>query len=156
MLEDLASVATRCDRTVAEARAELVSAVRRAYRQGLTQQQIALQTGRSQPEIHRLLRFHGMTPLGRRVAHHRTDILNTVESLGGSNVRVFGSVALGRDDAESDIDILYTPGAAVSMMTLARAEKDLSTLLRAPVELVADTHLAPWAAQDILEQAVPL
>ncbi|MDC4233169.1 toxin-antitoxin system toxin subunit [Actinomyces sp. B33] len=156
MEETLSEIAERCDRAVVDARAELVAAIRRSRRQGLTQEQIATATGRSQPEIHRLLRFHGMTPLGKRVARHRGRIESTVASLGGSDPRIFGSVATGRDDSDSDVDILYSAGSAVSMLALARAQEELSKAIGTPVEIIAESDLAPWAKRRILEEAVPL
>ncbi len=50
----------RSDAAVRGARAELVNTLREASRQGLTQAQIAQLIGRSQPEVSRLLRFHGL------------------------------------------------------------------------------------------------
>ena len=64
---DLAEIAAQSDRDVRAARARLIAAVRQASAGGMTQQQIAAQIGRSQPEVSRLLRFHGATLLGRRL-----------------------------------------------------------------------------------------
>lgn len=64
---DLAEVAHRSDEVVRHARAELVAAVREAPREGLTQTEIARLIGRSQPEVSRLLRFHGRGPLAQRL-----------------------------------------------------------------------------------------
>jgi hypothetical protein len=71
---DLAAVARRSDEAVHDARAELVQAVREASRQGLTQAQIAQLIGRSQPEVSRLLRFHGRGPLARRLRRHAREV----------------------------------------------------------------------------------
>lgn len=66
-METLTDVARRHDETVLTAREELVHAVRAATAGGMTQSEIARAIGRSQPEVSRLLRFHGTTPLARRV-----------------------------------------------------------------------------------------
>lgn len=50
-------------KVTARARAELVRAVRAAAAQGMTQSHIAQCIGRSQPDVPRLLRFHGTSPL---------------------------------------------------------------------------------------------
>lgn len=106
----LAEVARVSDRAVADARADLIRAVRDAAAHGMTQQQTAREIGRSQPEVWRLLRFHGSTPLGRRLRAHRAEVLGLVEAAGGGNVRVFGSVSVGQDGPESDVDLLFTKG----------------------------------------------
>ena len=74
----------------------------------MTQAQIAAAIGRSQPEVSRLLRFHGITPSAMRLRRKRAEIIGQVKAAGGSNVRVFGSVASGRDHEQSDIDLLFT------------------------------------------------
>ena len=59
----------------------------------MTQTEIATAIGRSQPEVSRLLHFHGTSPHARRVRAHASDIRRIVAQAGGSHVRVFGSVA---------------------------------------------------------------
>lgn len=59
---------------MAQGRAELVGAVRAAAAAGMTQTEIAAAIGRSQPEVSRLLRFHGRSPLARRVRTHAPQI----------------------------------------------------------------------------------
>lgn len=93
--ENLAAVAQETDKAVRQARERLVTAVRKASRDGMSQKEIARQIGRSQPEVSRLLRFHGTTPLARRLRSARHEVIETVKAVGGSNVRVFGSVATG-------------------------------------------------------------
>src|ERR1700712_5581910 len=80
--------------------------VRDASRAGFSQRQIAEAIGRSQPEVSRLLRFHGSTPLGQALVKHRREVIRLAGSYGVSNVRVFGSVARTMDRAGSDIDLL--------------------------------------------------
>ena len=72
---------------------------REAARQGLTQKQIAQLIGRSQPEVSRLLRFHGRSPLALRLRRHSREVRHLIDQAGGSNVRVFGSVATGAEHA---------------------------------------------------------
>lgn len=113
-MRTLAEVAREPDRAVSAARHRLVQAIREASAQGMTQQQIARETGRSQPEISRLLRFHGSSPLGRRLRAHRADVIALIEAAGGSDVRDFGSVAEGQDGGDSDADLLFTMDDALA------------------------------------------
>lgn len=122
----------------------------------MTQARIAAEIGRSQPEVSRLLHFHGITPLGRRVRAHADDIRRLLAAAGGSNVRVFGSVATGTDNDRSDIDLLFTMNAPLSLMQLGALEQGLSDLLDADVDLVPDVALRPEFRDRALAEAVPL
>ncbi len=156
MAVDLADVARRTDETVARARAELVRAVRQAAAEGLTQAMIADQIGRSQPEVSRLLRFHGSTPLGRRLRRHAREVRQLVADAGGSRVRVFGSVATGADHQGSDIDLIFDMGPTLSLMELGLLEQRIAELVGAPVDLVPSGALRPDLRDRVLAEAVPL
>lgn len=152
----LAEVARRTDGAAARARSELVRAVRRAAAEGMTQAQIAAEIGRSQPEVSRLLHFHGTTPLARRLRKHTSGVRQIVTDAGGSNLRVFGSVATGQDHDGSDIDLLFTMGTPLSLMQLGALEQQLSELLDAEVDLVPDSVLRPEFRDRALAEAVLL
>jgi len=156
VVADLAEVARRSDEAVRDARAELVHAVREAARQGLTQAQIAQLTGRSQPEVSRLLRFHGRGPLALRLRRHAREVRDLIDQAGGSNVRVFGSVATGAERAGSDIDLLFDMGAPMGLMELGTLERRLSELLGAPVDLIPAAALRPDLRDRVLAEAVAL
>lgn len=152
----LAEVAQESDRAVTDARTRLVRAIREAAAEGMTQQQIAQETGRSQPEVSRLLRFHGTSPLGRRLRTHRAEIVKLVDAAGGSNVRVFGSVATGTDNHESDVDLLFSMNETLGLMELARLERKISEVLGVDVDLVPDSSVRPGIRAKVLHEAVPL
>lgn len=156
MDQDLAEVARRTDEATRRARAELVHAIRRAASEGMTQQQIARQVGRSQPEVSRLLRFHGTSPLARRLRRNADRVRDIVAEAGGGRVRVFGSVATGKDRPDSDVDLLFTMGRPMSLMELGRLERRLAEALGAPVDLVPDAALRPDLRDRILAEAVVL
>lgn len=152
----MAEVARRSDEAVRAARADLVNAVREAARQGLTQAQIAALIGRSQPEVSRLLRFHGRGPLALRLRRHAREVRELIGQAGGSDVRVFGSVATGDEHAGSDIDLLFDMGTPLSLMELGALERRLSELLGAPVDLIPAAVLRPDLRDRVLAQAVSL
>ncbi len=153
---DLAEVARRSDEAVRDARADLVRAVREAARQGLTQAQIATLIGRSQPEVSRLLRFHGRGPLALRLRRHAREVRALIDEAGGSNVRVFGSVAMGTERTGSDIDLLFDMGTPMSLMELGALERRLSELLGASVDLIPTSALRPDLRDLVLAEAVSL
>lgn len=152
----LAQVAEDADRAVADARAALTRAVREASAQGMTQAQIAREIGRSQPEVSRLLRFHGKSPLARRVRARRTEILELIGAAGGRQVRVFGSLAEGEDGPESDVDLLAAFSEPIGLMGLSRLEAALEGLLGTKVDLIPESSIRPGIRDRVLGQAVPL
>lgn len=152
----LRDVARSCDAKVAQARADLVRAVRRAYRSGLTQTEIAAQIGRSQPEVNRLLRFHGGTARGRTLRAHRAEVQRILSDAGMRHVRVFGSTAKETDSDASDIDLLVDMRTPVSLMRLSSLERSLSDLLGSPVDLVPESSLRADLRERVLAEAIPL
>lgn len=152
----LAEVAQRSDAAVRRARNELVRAVREASLSGMSQAQIAQEIGRSQPEVSRLLRFHGTTPLARRLRAARGEVLRLVSEAGGSQVRVFGSVARGEDDEDSDVDLLFAMGRPLSLMELGRLEEQVSAAVGMSVDLVPESSLRPALREQALAEAVAL
>jgi predicted nucleotidyltransferase len=134
----------------------LVEAARAGAAAGLTQRQISEAIGRSQPEVSRLLRFHGQTQLARALERNRAAILKTVTAAGASNVRVFGSVSRGDDGPESDIDLLVDLPSDITLIGLSRLELEISKLVGAKVDLVPAGGLRPNIRDKALAEAVPL
>ena len=134
----------------------LVDAVRDGAAAGLSQREIASAIGRSQPEVSRLLRFHGSTPLGRKLVRTGTDPGLIAATYGVRNIRVFGSVARGTMRSGSDIDLLVDLPDGIGLFALARLENELADLLDAPVDVVPAARLRAHLATQVLEEAVPL
>lgn len=155
-MSSLSQVARQSDETVARARLELVRAVRQASADGMTQAEIAREIGRSQPEVSRLLRFHGTSPRAMSLRRHRDEVRRLVHDAGGRNVRVFGSVATGDDYDGSDVDLLFTLVKPMGLMSMGRLERRLSELVGVPVDLVPESALRPEFRDRILADAVPL
>jgi predicted nucleotidyltransferase len=155
-MDNLAAVAARCDAAVEAARSELVAAVRAAYAGGMTQAEIAEQIGRSQPEVNRLLRFHGSSPRARALRDHSARIRAAIKNAGGAKVRVFGSTADGTDRADADVDLLFEMRKPLSLMQLSALESELAQLIGLRVDLVPESSIRPDLRERILGQAVPL
>lgn len=157
MATGLEEIAAASDSMTRDARAMLTAAVRDAHREGLSQREIARRIGRSQPEVSRLIRFHGSGPLARRLRAHRQAVIHLIEDAGGRNVRVFGSVATGREHAGSDIDLLADLSLAdLSLLDLERLQSRLTEEVGATVELTPDSGLRPYLRERVLKEAVPL
>jgi predicted nucleotidyltransferase len=155
-MADLAQVARRSDAAVARARADLVQAVRAAAARGMTQAEIGRKIGRSQPEVSRLLHFHGTSPRAMALRRHRHAVRRLIREAGGRNLRVFGSVATGTDRDGSDIDLLFTMGEPLSLLALGRLESRITDVVGVPVDLVPDSALRPELRDRAIAAAVPL
>jgi len=152
----LSEVARRSDDAIRAARADLVRAVRAAAAAGMSQRDIATAIGRSQPEVSRLVRFHGTTPLGRRLRSARQQVIDLIGSQGGEHVRVFGSVASGEESEGSDIDLLFTMTRPLGLLELEALQALVSEAVGAPVDLVPEDTLLQPVARRVLREAVPL
>ena len=142
---DLERVARQTDDVVRAARARLVGAVRAAHNSGMTQ-----------TEISRLLRFRGTTPLARRLRNHRNEVIAQVAAAGGSRVRVFGSVSTGGEHEGSDIDLLIRAAPGTDLLEISRLELRLAELLGTGVDVVPDDSIRPSMRCRILSEAALL
>ena len=86
----------------------------------------------------------------------RKEILETAKRNGAVNVRVFGSVARGEAQPESDIDFLVNLEPGRSLMELARLLRELNLLLDRPVDVVTEAGLRPRIKTQVLKEARPL
>ena len=85
----------------------------------------------------------------------RPEVLAAVRAVGGTDVRVFGSVAVGTDQPGSDLDLLVTFPPGADIVTLLTLEEELSALLTVPVEVVSAGSTGP-VLERALAEAVPL
>lgn len=86
----------------------------------------------------------------------RDEILRIARRRGARNVRVFGSVARGEADAESDIDILVEMEPGRSLLDLGGLWWDLNELLGQRVDVVTVNGLRASIRDRVLSEAVPL
>ncbi len=103
---------------------------------------------------------------------HRADVLRLVTELGGRNVRVFGSVARGEADEQSDIDLLVSMEMAKNALQMRGEKKareieqikiraadmagEAERLRHRGAHIMIEELLRPSQRRNILEQAVPL
>ena len=85
----------------------------------------------------------------------RPEVLAAVRAVGGTDVRVDGSVAVGTDQPDSDLDLLVTFPPGADIVTLLTLEEELSALLTVPVEVVSAGSTGP-VLERALAEAVPL
>ena len=86
----------------------------------------------------------------------REEILKIAAKHGAYNVRIFGSVARGEADKESDVDILVELGPDRSLLDLGGFLTDLEDLLGRRVDVVTEKGLRTRLRERVLQEAVPL
>jgi hypothetical protein len=94
--------------------------------------------------------------MDKLLANKRAEILDIALKHGAHNVRVFGSVARGEADAESDIDFLVEVGTIHSAWFPAGLTADLEELLGRKVDVVTENALHWYIRDRVLKEALPL
>ena len=86
----------------------------------------------------------------------RKDILAIAARNGAVNIRIFGSVARGENQPDSDIDFLVNLENGRSLLDLARLLRELQTLLGVNVDVVTEAGLRSRIKEQVLREARPL
>jgi predicted nucleotidyltransferase len=86
----------------------------------------------------------------------RDEIMALCASHGAHNPRVFGSVARGRADAQSDVDLLVEMETGRTLFDLGGLQYDLERLLSRPVDVVTERGLKARVRERVLHEAVPI
>ena len=86
----------------------------------------------------------------------REEIIALAAKHKAGHVRVFGSVARGDANDDSDVDLLvsFEPGA--SLFDLIHLQEDAEQLIGSFVDVVSEGGLSPFLEERILREAVPL
>jgi predicted nucleotidyltransferase len=84
------------------------------------------------------------------------EILTVAQKYGAKNIRVFGSVARGQADQESDIDLLVELEPGRSIFDLGGLLYELTELLNVEVDVVTEKGLRKRFREQVLREAVPL
>lgn len=94
--------------------------------------------------------------LEERLKDKREDILALARKYGAYNVRVFGSVARGEADADSDVDFLVEMERGRSLLDLGGLLMELQALLDCRVDIVTEKGLRSRIRQQVLAEAITL
>jgi predicted nucleotidyltransferase len=98
----------------------------------------------------------GTPSIRERLEKLRPAVLEVAQRYGASNLRVFGSVALNQEHADSDLDLLVDLPASQSLLALVGIAQELEQLLGCPVDVAEPDSLHPLIRSEILQQAVGL
>ena len=86
----------------------------------------------------------------------REEILSCAAEHGAGDVRVFGSIARGDAEAESDIDLLVRMEPGRSLLDLVGLWQDLEDLLGTHVDVLSEGGVSPHLRERIYADAVVL
>lgn len=90
------------------------------------------------------------------LATHRDRVLALAAARGACKLRVFGSVATGRDREGSDLDLLVELPPGTSMLQIVGLQFEIEDALGVKVDLCTETELHPALKDRILSEARPL
>ena len=90
------------------------------------------------------------------IGSQKEQILALAAKYGASDVRVFGSVARGTADEQSDVDFLVKLAPGRSLFDLGGLLYELQQLLGRRVDVVTPAGLRRRIRERILEEAVPI
>jgi predicted nucleotidyltransferase len=86
----------------------------------------------------------------------REALIALADRYKAENLRVFGSVARGEENENSDVDILVHFRQGASLFDLMDLKEDAEELLGLQVDIVSDRGLHPRLTSRILSEARPL
>jgi predicted nucleotidyltransferase len=86
----------------------------------------------------------------------RGEILRLAERHGARDLRVFGSVARGEANENSDLDLLVSWEPGRSLLDHAKLVQDLQELLGMKIHVGTDKSLHWYVRDRILREATPL
>ena len=92
----------------------------------------------------------------QEIQQKRDEICAIAAKHGAYNIRIFGSVARGQADPDSDIDFLIDAGPATSSWFPAGLILDLQEILGRRVEVVTEKALSPFIRDYVIREAIPL
>ena len=87
---------------------------------------------------------------------YRSRICEIALSHRVSDVRVFGSVLRGEDNANSDLDLLVEPTAHTTLMDIGAIRFELKKLLGIEVDVLTPNGLPMRFRDQVLREAMPV
>jgi len=90
------------------------------------------------------------------LAAHRDELRRLVSRYNVAQPRVYGSALTGKDDEESDLDLLVDPTERTTLFTLAGLEREAQQLLGVQVSVLTPKDLPVKFRDKVLQTAQPL
>lgn len=96
-----------------------------------------------------------MTP-SEALTAHRDELRQLVSSYNVACPRVYGSALTGKDDEDSDLDLLVDVTESTTLFTLVGLEHEAEQLLGVRVSVLTPGFLSPKFRDRVLQQTQPL
>ncbi|MGW1680772.1 nucleotidyltransferase family protein [Saccharopolyspora sp. NPDC002376] len=90
------------------------------------------------------------------VRAHRDELYRIAEEHGVSNIRVFGSVARGEADDDSDLDLLIGVSRGHGFVAMSAFALDVEELLNVFTQVATPNGLKERIRDEVLTEAVPV
>ncbi len=97
-----------------------------------------------------------LNPLLEQLRAKRSDIMSIATEHGASNIRVFGSVARGEANEDSDIDLLVDLEPGRSLLDHIGLMQDLEDLLGRSVDVATPSALHERIKDRVMQDVIPL
>lgn len=94
--------------------------------------------------------------LSELLQEKREEILRLCARYEAQNIRIFGSVARGEADEQSDLDFLVEMEPGRSLFDLGGLQYDMEQLLGCSVDVVTDQGLRERMRNRVQREAIPL
>ena len=111
----------------------------------------------SESSCRRILTAAGVRP-SALLSAHRDQLVEKLAEHGATEIAVFGSVARGDDDEGSDLDLLVTLPAGLSLFDLVDLREEVENIIGTDVDLVSRETLRPDMFKIhrlVLDEAIP-
>lgn len=96
------------------------------------------------------------TTIRQRLDALKPQVMAVATRHGASNLRIYGSIATGREHAASDLDLLVDLSEEQTLLGLISLRQELEDLLGCSVDVTEAESLHPLMRTQILEQALAL
>lgn len=94
--------------------------------------------------------------LNELIKQKRNEIISLAEKYGAYNIRIFGSVARGQENEDSDIDFLVDLRDERSLWDLGGLWVELNDLLKVRIEVFTENTLKDSIRRIASKEAIPL
>ncbi len=141
------------------ARLRRVLALRAMIAAGMSQREIAMALGISQPAVSQQLRAASVLSTvhpEKLIEAAAPVLLRLAEDAGYGRLAVFGSVARGQAGQDSDIDLLVEAPEGTSSFGFVKFKQLIEQVLGRQIDLVDYGGLKPRLDDDVSREAVPL
>ena len=99
---------------------------------------------------------NGIMKPSETLAAHRDELRQLISRYNVARPRVYGSVLTGKDDDESDLDLLVDATERTTLFTLAGLEHEAQQLLGVQVSVLTPQDLPTKFRNKVLQAAQPL